>query len=429
MKFLLPLVMLTACAAVPQDLSGKMFTFPQQTKTAHVKLITTREDFSAVTVCLRSFTDLDRDHGIFSLATPSADNDFLIFWHALRDEMKVFIKNIDVLFGGVDYKLNTWHSICSTWDSESGQVQLWFDGQPLMRKFVTSGSNIRGPTIIILGQEQDSHGGGFVQKQSFIGMMSDVHMWDYVLSHCEINNYMDDLKFTPGTVLNWGALEFQIVDRVLIEDKQITYLSGKMFTFPQETNTARVKLIPAVQDFSAATVCHRSFTDLKRDHILFSLATSLNANGYLIFWDETNKEMEPHIRDKKTEYRPQDYKPNMWHSICTTWDSVTGLVQLWFDGQPSIRKFSSIGSSIRGSPIIILLGQEQDSHGGGFDQKQSFVGMMTDVYMWDYVLSPCEIHNYMDDISFTPGNVLNWRALEFEIVDRVLIEDKQMTCH
>ncbi|XP_044063284.1 C-reactive protein-like [Siniperca chuatsi] len=205
-------------------------------------------------------------------------------------------------------------------------------------------------------------------------------------------------------------------------------LSGKMFTFPLQTNTAHVRLETSREDFSTVTVCHRSFTDLKRDHILFSLATPSNTNGFLIFWDETNKEIEPHIRDKKSEFRGWDYKPNMWHSVCTTWDSVSGLVQLWLDGQPSIRKFISSGSTISG-PTIIILGQEQDSHGGGFDLKQSFVGMMSDVHMWDYILSPCEIHSYMDDLNFTPGNVLNWRALEFQIIERVLIEDKLMTCH
>ncbi|XP_018545093.1 C-reactive protein [Lates calcarifer] len=205
-------------------------------------------------------------------------------------------------------------------------------------------------------------------------------------------------------------------------------LSNKMFTFPQQTNRAHVRLNTTMQDFSAVTVCHRSFTDLKRDHGLFSLATPSNQNEFLIFWDDTHKEMEPHIRNGKAEYGGWDYKPNMWHSICTTWDSASGLVQLWFDGQPSIRKFITSGSNIRGS-LIIILGQEQDSHGGGFDIKQSFVGMMTDVHMWDYVLSPCEIHNYVDELNFTPGNVLNWRALDFQIVDRVLIEDKFKTCH
>ncbi|XP_059194045.1 C-reactive protein-like [Centropristis striata] len=203
-------------------------------------------------------------------------------------------------------------------------------------------------------------------------------------------------------------------------------LSGKMFTFPQQTSTARVQMT-STRDFSAVTVCHRSFTDIKRDHVLFSMATTTNANSLLIFWDETNKEMEPHIKDKKSEYGGLDYKPNMWHSICTTWDSTTGLVQLWFDSLPLIRKYVTSGSSIRGNTIIIL-GQEQDSHGGGFNLKQCFVGMMSDLHMWDYALSGCEIQKYMDDLSFTPGNVLNWSALDFQIFDRVLIEDKQTSC-
>ncbi|XP_068591666.1 C-reactive protein-like [Cebidichthys violaceus] len=204
-------------------------------------------------------------------------------------------------------------------------------------------------------------------------------------------------------------------------------LSGKMFIFPQQTNTARVRLTASTQRFVAVTVCHRSFTDLKRDHILFSLATPSSANGFLIFWFEENKGIAPHVKNRMTEYKGWDYKSNMWHSICTTWDSESELVQLWFDGQPSIKKFISSGSIISGSTIIIL-GQEQDSHGGGFDSKQCFVGMMSDVHMWNHTLSPCEIQKYMDELNFTPGNVLNWSALEFQITGRVLIEDKQKNC-
>ncbi|XP_055359176.1 serum amyloid P-component-like isoform X2 [Betta splendens] len=205
-------------------------------------------------------------------------------------------------------------------------------------------------------------------------------------------------------------------------------LSGKMFTFPQQTNTAHVKLTSSRQSLGAVTVCLRFFTDLRREHALFSLSTSSFSNDFMIQWDDKNKEIEPHIRDQKVEYGGQDFKLNMWHSVCTTWDSSSGLAQVWLDGQPSVRKYSSSGSSISGSPIIIL-GQEQDSHGGGFDINQSFVGMMSDVHMWDYVLSSCEIQKYVDELNFTPGNVLNWKALDFQIVDRVLIEEKQSSCH
>ncbi|KAM4597645.1 serum amyloid P-component-like [Polymixia lowei] len=223
MKFFILLVVLTVCTARPQDLSGKMFTFPQETNTAHVKLITSMEDFRAVSVCFRSFTDLRRGHSLFSLATPSAYNDFLIFKLPKEDEITLYARNSNVDFRGQNYKLNTWHSVCSTWNATSGLGRLWLDGEPSSRKYMNSGSNIRGRAIITLGQEQDSHGGAFDAQQSFVGMMSDVHMWDYVLSPCEIQRFMVKMNFTPGNVLNWSALQFQTVGRVLLENKQINY--------------------------------------------------------------------------------------------------------------------------------------------------------------------------------------------------------------
>uniref|UniRef100_A0A3P9KVA7 Pentraxin family member n=1 Tax=Oryzias latipes TaxID=8090 RepID=A0A3P9KVA7_ORYLA len=182
-------------------------------------------------------------------------------------------------------------------------------------------------------------------------------------------------------------------------------LSGKMFTFPQPTNTAHVRLNPIKQIFRFLRfTCLSPPTDLKRSHVLFSLSTPTNDNGFLIYWQNENQEMRPHVRDARLEYGGWDYKPNMWHSICTTWDSVTGLVQIWFDGKPSIRKYVISGAI--NETATLLLGQEQDSPGGGFDINESFVGMMSDVHI------------------FTPGNVLNWKALDFQIIGNVLIENQ-----
>ncbi|XP_061565844.1 C-reactive protein-like [Cololabis saira] len=227
MRCFLLLAMLVVCASALEDLSGKMFTFPAETNSAHVKLITTKHHFSAVTVCHRSITDLKREHSLFSLATPSFDNDFLIFWQESTQNFIPFIRNKLVGFGSFVYKPITWHSICTTWDSTSGLMQMWVDGQSSIRKFISSGSNISGQTLIILGQEQDSYGGGFDSKQSFVGMMSDVHMWDYTLSPCEIQNYMNSQSFTPGNVLNWKALDYNIVGNVLVE-KQSLCLNSQM---------------------------------------------------------------------------------------------------------------------------------------------------------------------------------------------------------
>uniref|UniRef100_A0A3B3U3W6 Pentraxin family member n=1 Tax=Poecilia latipinna TaxID=48699 RepID=A0A3B3U3W6_9TELE len=193
--------------------ASSMFTFPQETNTAHVRL-TSSQNLQAVTVCLRFFTDLKRDYSLFSLALPSFDNDFLLLKSANLDSFQMY--------------LNAWHSVCSTWDSESGLGQLWFDGKPSVRRFITDQSTTCCPwtgifTILTKNEkDQKFYGGKFDIKQSFVGMMTDVHMWDYVLSSCEIQNYVDNLNFSPGNVLNWKALTFEITGRVLIENKQLT---------------------------------------------------------------------------------------------------------------------------------------------------------------------------------------------------------------
>uniref|UniRef100_A0A8C8DLH6 Pentraxin (PTX) domain-containing protein n=1 Tax=Oryzias sinensis TaxID=183150 RepID=A0A8C8DLH6_9TELE len=175
----------------------------------------------------------------------------------------------------------------------------------------------------------------------------------------------------------------------------LPYLSGKVFTFPRETDTAHVRLNPIKQDYNAVTVCHRSFTDLKRDHTFFSLATPFDTNAFLILWQ--NQEIDPHI---------------------------------WFDGLPSIRRFIISGSITRtnNKPLFLILHHFGYPTGprhpwGGFDINQSFVGMITDVHMWDYTLSSCEIRHYTEEMHFTSGNVLNWSTIKIYLYCSILGPD------
>uniref|UniRef100_A0A8C6V138 Pentraxin family member n=1 Tax=Neogobius melanostomus TaxID=47308 RepID=A0A8C6V138_9GOBI len=204
-------------------------------------------------------------------------------------------------------------------------------------------------------------------------------------------------------------------------------MSGKMFIFPEATDTAHVKMTPAQDNFTAVTVCHRTFTDLKRSHSIFSLATPSDyGHGFQTVMNYKRPSLSASILHIPVHFDGIEYTPNKWHSICTTWDSASGLMQMWLDGQPLTIKYTT-EKPLTGKPIITL-GQDQDSYGGGFDSEQSFVGMMTDVHMWDYVLSPCEIQKFMKGQSFTPGNVLNWAALDCKIKGRVVIGDTQTSC-
>ncbi|XP_061676480.1 serum amyloid P-component-like isoform X2 [Syngnathoides biaculeatus] len=217
-KLLVFMLMLASCCAKVSDLSGKVLVFPRETSTDHVKLMTPKTSFNAVTVCFRFLTDLTRNYVLFSLATPAVKNDFVIF-KANSDVMRVHVRNGGTDFLSLSFPPNFWHTLCSTWNSANGISQLWVDGKPTIKRFIHSGQPISGIPITILGQEQDTYGGGFDASQSFIGMISRLHMWDYVLSPSEIRLYEEESNFTPGNVFNWRALDFEIIGNILVDNE------------------------------------------------------------------------------------------------------------------------------------------------------------------------------------------------------------------
>lgn len=56
----------------------------------------------------------------------------------------------------------------------------------------------------------------------------------------------------------------------------------------------------------------------------------------------------------------------------------------------------------------LTLAREQDTLGGGFDVSQSFIGMLTNVNVWDHVLSPAETERMSKSCLSGEGNVYKW---------------------
>uniref|UniRef100_A0A8C1Q783 Pentraxin (PTX) domain-containing protein n=1 Tax=Cyprinus carpio TaxID=7962 RepID=A0A8C1Q783_CYPCA len=80
------------------------------------------------------------------------------------------------------------------------------------------------------------------------------------------------------------------------------------------------------------------------------------------------------------------------------------------------------GLSIRPGGTI-LLGQDPDAYVSTFDAEQSFVGEVTDVHMWDYVLSGSQIKAvYLNQEPYVPkGNVFDWNTIKYEINGNVVV--------
>ncbi|KAI5089879.1 jeltraxin [Silurus meridionalis] len=219
MKMLVVFISLFLLAAAEkQDLSGKMFTFPLTSNRHYVSLNPELENsnLTAVTVCLRAFSDLPRSQSLFSLELPSTHNAFLIF-KPKHGVYKLHVEGQSMEFWGLPDELNAWNSLCATWNGKTGLGQLWVNGKPSVRKGFSRGGFLNGTPKIVLGQQQENYSGGFQGTQSFVGMLTDVHMWDSVLALDQIAKYSYGGEFQPGNVLSWSSLDFSKNGYVITE--------------------------------------------------------------------------------------------------------------------------------------------------------------------------------------------------------------------
>ncbi|KAM4661941.1 uncharacterized protein O3C94_010587 [Discoglossus pictus] len=518
--------MLLAGSLAQQDMNSNVFLFPKESNTAHVVLMPTlTKPLDKLTICLRSFTELTREYALFSLAISGSKccNSFIIF-PSPPNFCDIFVNEEDNRIR-INPATPEWRHTCVTWTSDTGVIQLWIDGKLYARRVSKKGFSIDTKTSIILGQEQDSFGGGFEINQSFAGEITDVHMWDYVLPPKEILEAYSNIKTVSGNIISWRALKYEIKGDVLVQPKlqckspeygyssysqcyeysdyfmkpNLIYLAilsatleinkpciyrktqrrrqtnlvrdyncggetkkveaegvfykvgcvlstrmervvlwfallagslgqqdmnSNVFLFPKETKTAHVVLMPNLtKPLDKLTICARSFTELTREHSLFSLALPglKKDNTFLIFPRPPNFcSVYVNQEENRIKINPATLE---WKHTCVTWTSDTGVIQLWIDGKLYARRVSKKGFSID-TKTSIILGQEQDSFGGGFDINQSFAGEITDVHMWDYVLPPKKILEAYSNFKTASGNIISWRALKYEIKGDVLVQPK-----
>ena len=70
----------------------------------------------------------------------------------------------------------------------------------------------------------------------------------------------------------------------------------------------------------------------------------------------------------------------------------------------------------------MVLGQDQDTIGGGFDANQAFVaGELTEVNMWDSVLSESDVAAQHENCTIPHGSVLSWPLFKDAVHGKVQV--------
>ncbi len=94
----------------------------------------------------------------------------------------------------------------------------------------------------------------------------------------------------------------------------------------------------------------------------------------------------------KVSWAVPSFADGQWHHFTVTRDAANNSATLFIDGL-SQGALSAVIEPLAIDPGGLVLGQEQDSVGGGFDSSQRFVGDMDDLRVYTRILTNQEIHD------------------------------------
>ncbi|XP_075965498.1 neuronal pentraxin-2 [Anarhichas minor] len=191
-------------------------SFPMRTNYMYGRVKRTlMQEIFALTLCLWIKAGVGPGLGTpFSYSAPGQANELvLIEWGNNPMELLIDDKAVTLPLSLGDGK---WHHVCVTWSTRDGQWEAYQDG-------VQRGSGlnlspwhpIKPGGVFIMGQEQDILGGRFDATQSFVGEMSDVHMWSHVLTASDIYSLASCGSHLRGDVIAWSESEVALFGGVV----------------------------------------------------------------------------------------------------------------------------------------------------------------------------------------------------------------------
>uniref|UniRef100_A0A8C4UNW3 Adhesion G protein-coupled receptor D2 n=1 Tax=Falco tinnunculus TaxID=100819 RepID=A0A8C4UNW3_FALTI len=208
-----------------RDHIAPVLIFGDKTDTKYVKVLSDFPGLPAVTACahLQWDTRTQEIATIFSYAVPAFINEFQV--RGFVDE-EGFVRFALIVHGHHSPYLpvfradGQWHHFCVTWQQENGTWAIYADGK---RRASASGLCAVGPSspqaiygqgTLIIGQDQDSLGGTFREKESFSGNITDLHIWQKVLSVEQIEKVRSCWVVEQDLVFGWSSNALEIENSV-----------------------------------------------------------------------------------------------------------------------------------------------------------------------------------------------------------------------
>ncbi|XP_035672976.1 uncharacterized protein LOC118413558 [Branchiostoma floridae] len=344
--------------------------------------------------------------------------------------------------------LNSWNFIGATYSSSSGAVQLWHGGLEVASTVVGREQMAVGGTVRV--GFSDEVGGSFRGKVACV-QLYDVSLnqeqiektssrctggnialgktaslssaWPGLPASLAVDGYTSGVVTPSGDCVHtdrekdpWFKVDLggiYPVGRVRIYSRG--ECCGEHLTFPPPLSAKNYALLrlhgnDTLDEF---TLCFRMRTDARVSGTIVSYATTEQSNEILLY--AINQQTSHHlfINSKYAARLDLGILDGEWHHVCITWTSGRGSWNIYVDGQVKANGTDiATGHRVPRNGIMVL-GQDQDRLGGGFQKFQAYTGDVSGVNMWSKEFTSAEIDEVMAGCQ--KGDVIGWSPDDWQL--------------
>ena len=357
----------------------------------------------------------DDSNALISGAKTGQDNEIL-WWFGSSTKFVPHINGKTKSLTVPNINDGSWHHL--VWRQKGKEACYYFDGnkQGCVKFKKTHKLSIES---LILGQDQDSVGGSFDANQDWEGLLDELLIFKRALSDDEIQDIYNNEKNGK----NYDGSNRTCQNNPPVEDGDNHYSDFHFDELEYNQNTNEVKdshwskdgigyNVPLVKgkicngaDLRAdgakdyikinekaldgaksftISVWNKSSSD--NSHALLSGATN-GSDNEILFWMRNNEAFRGHIKNKQRQIATPSISDGKWHHLVWRLDGMESC--FFFDGVKQGCKNYSQSYTLHIKSLI--LGQDQDNVGGGFDKRQDWEGIIDELLIFRRALSDSEI--------------------------------------
>ncbi|KAL1020641.1 hypothetical protein UPYG_G00002790 [Umbra pygmaea] len=199
----------------PKVLFPLVLQFPKRNSESYaVAHLAHPMDLHSFTICMHLRTRPVGVHSVLSYSSRGNDNELMI---TIGYQVGLWIGNQFVNLPH-NFHSHEWANYCITWSSHSGWAELVINGMFGQEQYLQGGYTLKPSGVFILGKDQDGFL-GISDTDAFVGQMTDLNVWDYVLTTAEIKEQRSchTNKSLRGNVLSWGVTHLTLFGGVQLE--------------------------------------------------------------------------------------------------------------------------------------------------------------------------------------------------------------------